>query len=225
MNDVLFVDTAVGPLLKDTLAETLMEEVRPQAISVDNAETINVEDFMKSVVPKCQGIDAVLSSAHMGNFMSVTAPTKTDSETNLFQWPNNFAWSYDGDVADSDMRRAVQAKGGRVDGDFRFTHQWNYDKRNASLMDLHVFFNGIAPTNGKHNNYGSGNRVGWNARNHHGTGGTQDIDYVQPAPAGYVPVENITFPSRSKMPNGDYVCKIHNWDKRCLLYTSDAADE
>jgi len=31
---------------------------------------------------------------------------------------------------------------------------------------------------------------------------------------GYVPVENITFPSLEKMKDGEYVCMIHNWQWR-----------
>ncbi len=42
----------------------------------------------------------------------------------------------------------------------------------------------------------------------------QDVDYVEAAPVGYVPVENITFPDLSRMPDGPYVCKIHNWSHR-----------
>ena len=193
VNDVLFVDTAVEPLLKDTLAETLMEEVRPQAISVDNAETISVEDFMKSVVPKCQGIDAVLSSAHMGNFMSVTAPTKTDSEANLFQWPNNFAWSYDGDVADS-IKERVKRAGGNTDADFRISLSWyNYDD-----LDIHV----VEP---------SGNEIYFN-----NPCGKLDVDYNASTSGrnyGRDGVENISFTGR-QIADGDYRVIVNQFCRR-----------
>ncbi len=137
--------------------------------------------------------------------MSLTAP-QGESTGRLFHWANDFAWVYDGDIADSDMRRAVEAAGGRVDGVFRFTHSWNHEARvrNASLMDLHVFMPGneAQPVNGKHDNYGNNQRVGWNNRNHRGSKGVQDVDYVQAAPASYVPVENITFPEIGRMPRG-----------------------
>jgi len=84
-------------------------------------------------------------------------------------------------------------------------------------MDLHVFMPGsnIEPTPLETVNdiYGNGERVGWNHRQHH-SGGIQDVDYTSPAPPGYVPVENITFPDLSRMPEGRYVCKIHNWQLR-----------
>lgn len=46
------------------------------------------------------------------------------------------------------------------------------------------------------------------------TGAVQDVDYTEAAAPGYVPVENITFPDLDKMPDGEYVCKIHNWRLR-----------
>ena len=97
----------------------------------------------------------------------------------------------------------------------RFSHRWNYDRRNASLMDLHVFMPGSsAHKDGCHNTYPSGQRVGWNNRKDHQSGGHQDVDYTEAAPAGYIPVENITFPSMDKLREGKYVFKIHNWSLR-----------
>jgi hypothetical protein len=83
---------------------------------------------------------------------------------------------------------------------------------------LHVFL----PTHqtlknhkdGCHDNYGNTVRIGWNCRRHFGTKGIQDVDYTDPAPQGYIPVENITFPELHLMPEGTYVCKIHNWSLR-----------
>ena len=46
------------------------------------------------------------------------------------------------------------------------------------------------------------------------SGGKQDVDYTSAAPKDYIPVENITFPTLSKMPEGVYTCKIHNWSFR-----------
>jgi len=105
-----------------------------------------------------------------------------------------------------------------VDGVFRFSHQWNYGKRNVSLMDLHVFMpgSGHPEVDSCHDTYGNGQskRVGWNHRKHMPSGGVQDVDYTSEAPAGYVPVENITFPDLDKMPEGTYSCKVHNWNLR-----------
>ncbi len=223
VNNVLFVDRSVRGGMKDGIAGLLSDAVKPVAVKLDNAEPFGIAEFMQYVVPNALGIDLLVENAHLANFVSLTAPVHADAGR-LFKWDNGFAWSYDGEVADS-MRQRVQSRGGRVDGVLRFTHQWNDVGRNASLMDLHVFMPGHPFTKNPtadvtiNDNYGgaysgSSMRVGWNHRNHHPSGGVQDVDYTQPAPVGYIPVENITFPDLRRMPEGDYVMKIHNWQLR-----------
>ena len=56
--------------------------------------------------------------------------------------------------------------------------------------------------------------MGWNCRKDTVSGGIQDVDYVQAAPEGYVPVENTTFPTFAKLKDGEYTFKIHNWQLR-----------
>lgn len=217
VNDVLFVDNSVQGQMKGGLESLLMEEVKPKKPNFKKATKVSIDDFMSSIVPNAKSIHVSLENKHMGNFVSLTAPQHEDSGR-LFKWNNDFAWAYDGDITDSDLRAAVQERGGRVDGVFRFSHMWNYDKRNASLMDLHVFMpgNSAKPSSKQevHDNYGNHERVGWNNRNHYTSGGSQDVDYTKAAPEGYVPVENITFPSTSRLKDGEYVCKIHNWQLR-----------
>lgn len=214
--DVLFVDNSAAPLMKDPLMDSLLAEAKRPSIKEDNATDISIEDFME-VVKRSTSLEAFVSNSHVGNLFSLTAPQDIDSK-NIFQWDNGFAWSYNGEMADSDIRSKVAAAGGRVDGVFRFSHSWNHRKRNASLMDLHVFLpkSSIGPRHGDKpaDKYGNKERVGWNFRKHSRTGGVQDVDYTDPAPAGYVPVENITFPDLSRLDDGDYVCKIHNWQER-----------
>lgn len=216
-NNVLWVDKSIKGAMKGGIADILMgATVAPKVqLKPETAEIIDINDFMSSVLPRAQTLEIFVGNIHRTNFMSLTAPVDPDAK-GLFKWDNNFAWSYAGNIADSDMRKAVAAKGGRVDGVFRFTHQWNYGGRNASLMDLHVFMPGsTAPkADGNHEEYGNHMRVGWNARKHHASGGVQDVDYVDAAPPGYVPVENITFPHLDKMPEGEYICKVHNWRHR-----------
>ena len=220
-SNVLFVDRGSRPLMKDPLADLLMAEIKPKARkSSPNAEKdavgITCEEFLRDVIPGAESVGLHFERSHIANLMSITAPVHPDSGR-LFQWDNPFAWCYTGGNADSAMRKAVQEKGGRVDGVFRFTHSWNHPgQRNSSLMDLHVFMpgNGTRPDNGVHDYYGKHERVGWNHRNHARSGGVQDVDYTEEAPEGYIPVENITFPDLHRMPEGQYICKVHNWRLR-----------
>lgn len=216
VNDVLFADRSVTPLMKDSLEDMLLGEVSTPQVNFDNIEEIGIDEFLANVLPKSTALEVYVGNEHKPNLMSLVAPVDPDAK-NILKWDNNFTWSYNGGVADS-MRDAVVEAGGRVDGDFRFTHSWNHNGENQSLMDLHVFF----PTsNRKHqdtrevnDNYGNGERVGWNNRKHHKTGGVQDVDFVN-QPVNEIPLENITFPNKSRMPEGTYTLKIHNWNRRC----------
>ena len=223
VNDVKWVDGSARPLMRGGLGDVLMKHAvasSPKRADKDeeNAEQIGLDDFVTTILPKTTGLELLLRNNHLGNLVVLTAPVHQEFRR-LFKWDNDFAWSYSNNLADSTLRQAVQSRGGRVDGVFRFSHSWNHRKRNASLMDLHVFMPGCGvkytPPGTIHDNYGKNDqRVGWNHRNHGASGGTQDVDYTAAAPEGYVPVENITFPDLRRMPEGQYVCKIHNWNFR-----------
>lgn len=214
INNVLWADRSV----KESLGVfgELKKDVGVKLQNLDKVESVSLDDFINNILPTAKGVQLYVENKHANNFVSLVAPVYPNSK-NILKWGNNFSWSYNGELADSDLRKAVASKGGRVDGVFRFSHMWNYDKRNASLMDLHVFF----PANRRNtasnvcnNEYGNKCRVGWNNRNDYSTGCVQDVDYTDVAPVGYIPVENITFPSVNRMPEGTYVCQIHNWSLR-----------
>ena len=198
----------------------MMAEVSNSPKKFSRVEEISIEKFISDVLPTAKSIEAYLENRHASNMVSLIAPKNADAQT-MFKWDNGFSWAYSGNITDSDITQRVQAAGGRTDGVLRFSHSWNYDgMRNASLMDLHVFMPGstqkVEYRNGKeiHDNYGNDERVGWNHRRHYGSGGVQDVDYTAPAPDGYIPVENTTFPSLAKLKDGVYVFKIHNWNLR-----------
>ena len=217
VKDVLWVDGSVKPLMKGGIGDMLMSHAQstsPNAVDESKAEEIGLDAFMADVLPKATGVEILFKNEHLGNLMVLTAPVHPEPKQ-LFRWTNDFAWAYGGNVADSYLRQQVQSLGGRVDGVLRFSHMWNHDKRNASLMDLHVFMPGTsAHADGMHDRYPAGQRVGWNRRTDAPSGGVQDVDYVQPAPEGYVPVENITFPTLTRLKDGQYTFKIHNWQLR-----------
>lgn len=214
VNDVLFVDKGAAKKMKGGIAELLGDAVSSKPVNLKGATEITGDEFLSTVLPLAKSLSVLFENKHLGNLVSLTAPVHEDTGR-LFKWDNDFAWSYDGDVADSMMRRAVKAKGGRVDGVLRFTHQWNHVGRNASLMDLHVFMPGSSKhEDGCHDRYPSGQRVGWNQRQDYASQGVQDVDYTAVAPANYVPVENITFPTLSLLKDGVYTLKIHNWQLR-----------
>lgn len=190
---------------------------RHKKAEFDAIETIDIQTFIDSILPNSKSIQVFLENGFSNNLVTMTTAVDPTCK-NLFKWSDNhFSWTYNGNLAGkSALTERVISKGGRVDGVLRFTHSWNELEPNDSLMDGHVFMPGNSgPSKKICDNYGGNSqRVGWNNRNHSTSGGVQDVDYTPPAPAGYVPVENITFPSLDRLKDGDYTYKIHNWSKR-----------
>ena len=208
--------------IKPSTKGTLFANIKPSApkdlsrhkkAEFDKVEEVSIETFLENILPGAKSIEVLLENSFNNNLVTMT--TSNDKECKpLFKWNNQFSWTYNGNLAGkSNLTERVISKGGRVDGVFRFSHSWNELERNQSLMDLHVFLPGNeGPSSLCCEDYGKNlNRVGWNNRNHTKTGGTQDVDYTQVAPENYIPVENITFPTLNKLPEGEYKCKIHNW--------------
>jgi hypothetical protein len=211
INNVLFADNSVKSQMG--AFDKLKTKAATKTPNLDKVEEVSAEDFINKILPSVTSLEVFVENSHKSNFVSLISPVNQDSEL-LFKWNNNFSWSYNGEVADS-MKERVSAAGGRVDGVLRFTHSWNHTGKNNSLMDLHVFMPTCSYVHKEntciHNHYPSGQRVGWNNRSDHKSKGIQDVDYVNSAPVNYIPIENITFPDISKMPEGDYYLKIHNW--------------
>lgn len=197
---------------KDIFAQISAESpVKTQTLT--KCEEVPVTKFISDVLPTCKNIRLLVENRHMPNFATLTGAVDPEA-TPIFSWNNSFGWSYTGGVADS-MRERVSSLGGRVDGCLRFTHSWNHDGKNQSLMDLHVFMPGSEHrTKGRiHNTYPNGRRVGWNCRKDTASGGVQDVDHTS-EPGKMVPIENISFPDINKMPEGNYQFYIHNWQAR-----------
>jgi len=219
VNNILFSNKdAANRISGGDIFDDMLGEVAVNPKKFSKVEEVSVEDFVSDILPTTKEIEVLLENKHASNMVSLIAPEVADSKT-MFKWDNNFGWAYSGNITDSELRNAVKMAGGRIDGALRFSHTWNYDGNNQSLMDLHVFMPDTTyktidtKTDEIHDNYPSGRRVGWNCRQDYASGGVQDVDFVH-KPGSAVPVENITFPDINKMPEGKYIFKIHNWDLR-----------
>jgi len=187
--------------------------VKPQELG--KVEEVGIDVFLEKILPSAKNVRVLVENHHLSNFATLTGAVDPEAP-NLFKWESSFGWSYAGGVASS-MRERVRAAGGSVNGVLRFTFSWNWDdeKPNRSLMDAHVFMPGSKFAKmAEREATASQPRVGWNCRRHLGTGGVQDVDYVKPAPKGYCPIENITFPAIKVMQNGTYTYMVNNYSLR-----------
>jgi hypothetical protein len=158
VNNVIFVDNSVQAQMRDGLAGLLMEAVKPASVDVKGAEPIAIDDFVARIVPEARSIELLLENKHLGNFVSLTAPIEA-GPGRLFKWNNDFAWSYDGEAADS-IKQRVKRAGGNTDAKMRVSLAWfNYDDLDLHVQTPrgeHIFFNNKAGVLDVDMNAGSG---------------------------------------------------------------------
>ena len=193
VNSVLFVDNAVRCRLKGGVADLLMAEVKSTKFDTTKAAEISIDDFARDVLPKSRSLSLYLDNGLAPNFVSMTAPAHADSKS-LFRWPNDFAWSYDGNVADS-IRERVKRAGGTVEGvAMRVSLSWgNYDD-----LDLHIY------TRFEHIWYvdkGDARR-----------GGYLDVDMNAGCGTTREPVENVRWLTPPR--DGIYKVQVNNFSRR-----------
>ncbi|MBD9544321.1 hypothetical protein IB276_33280 [Ensifer sp. ENS04] len=189
VNNVLFVDNSVRGAMKEGLTTLLMEAVKPATVDIKHAEEITVDEFLANIVPQVSSIDLLLQNKHLSNFMSLTAPVHADAGQ-LFKWDNGFAWSYDGDAADS-IKQRVKRAGGNVEADLRVSLAWS----NTDDLDLHVREPG-----GNHIHFGNKD-------------GKLDVDMNCFGTLVRDPVENVVWNKR-QLRDGQYLVWVNNYSRR-----------
>lgn len=161
---------------------------------------IGIEDFMKDVLPGCSNLELYLTANHKNNFVTLLTSEDKNSKP-LFKWPNNFSWTYSGDLTGkSTITKAVKAKGGTVDAPFRFSIMWN-EEGDARRCDLDAHLNISAGLGDFYHIYYGNKRV---------CGGELDIDIR--IPGDQVAVENIFWKDRNKLVPGKYKFSINNFN-------------
>lgn len=209
VNDVLWVDGSVKPVMKGGIGSTLMQVAtisNPQSTKKDEerAEDIGLEAFVEQVLPTATSVEVLLKGEHLGNLMSLTAPVHPEPRQ-LFRWNNDFGWSYGGNVTDSIAERVKKA-GGKVEGtELRVSLSWgNFDD-----LDLHVYEPAGRSVGGLTDHIFYANKRG-------ASGGVLDVDMNAGGGRTREAVENVVW--MAKMPNGAYKVVVNNY---CQRETSD----
>lgn len=196
VNDVLFVNRdAAKRMIGGSVLDILAADKPVNPKEFNKATEVTIEQFLKDILPGSTNVEALVENNHISNFVTLTAPVNKDAG-NLFKWNNNFAWVYNGSVADS-FKEKVKAAGGNVDGFMRCSLHWfNYDD-----LDVHVM-----EPNGREIYYGS--------RHSYYTGGHLDVDMNAGSGQTRDAVENIVWTNRSKLANGRYTVYVNQFRKR-----------
>ena len=201
VNDILFSNKDAASRIEGAadvfgeLSKMTTNKSNPKKFS--KTEEISIDNFIEDVLPNARFIKAYIENKHIPNMVSLIAPKNYDAKS-MFKWGNNFTWAYSGNMTDS-MKERVKAAGGKVDGDLRFSIQWNEDGTDNYDLDAHC-----KEPNGYEICFRSAKKPSFSP-----TKGQLDVDIIHPD--GAIAVENITWVSRNTMIPGDYKFFVHQY--------------
>lgn len=202
VNNILFANRDASKRIGGAadIFESMKEEVAVDPNKVRTRE-IGINEFINDVIPKASSIELLLENRFSSNMVSLIAPSIPDSKS-MFKWDNNFSWAYSGNLTDSPLRQRVKAAGGNIEGDLRFSIQWN-DGVNGDEWDRNDEDAHCIEPNGHEIFFGSDKKPRMSS-----LGGQLDIDIINPL-KGYPAVENIYYNDRNKMMDGMYLFFVH----------------
>ena len=191
INNVLFCNRESSKKIGGLdIFEEMKNEVAVNPKKFSKVEEIGIDKFINDILPVAKEIEVLFENKHSQNMVSLIAPKVKDSKS-MFKWNNNFSWAYTGNVTDSLMKERVKSAGGKVDGDLRFSIQWNDIGRDSNDYDAHC----LEP-NGYEIYFSNKRKLSPNK-------GILDIDIIKPIP-NEPSVENITYADRKTMQDGEY---------------------
>ena len=194
INNVLFADRTTRKTMN--VFDEMTSETSGKPKNLDKIETVNIDTFIKDILPSATGIELLLENQLENNLMSLVAPVDP-SAPGMFKWPNNFSWSYNGEMADS-IKEKVRQAGGITNAILRCSLAWsNYDD-----LDIHV-----KEPNGNHIYYNS-------AKRRHPSSGILDIDMNADSGTSRKPVENIVWTDKAQMQEGTYEVWVNQYARR-----------
>lgn len=174
----------------------------------DGIEEVDIEKFMKDILPTCTSIEAFLENRLEGNLVTMT--TANGDSKPIFKWSNNYSWSYNGNLTGKSMiKEEVKSKGGVVDAPFRFSIIWGDNDQDHSDLDAWCEHPGITGPQ----------RIGFNTgfRKDSGNGfsacgGQLDLD--DRGHSTSIKVENIYFKDLKRLKDGVYRFWVNQYSSR-----------
>jgi len=198
VNNILFSNKDAAKRISGaSVFDEMMSEATSSPKKFSKVEEVPVDKFVSDILPTASGLEVYLENKHANNMVSLIAPKNSDAKT-MFKWDNGFSWAYTGNLTDS-MKERVKSAGGKVDGDLRFSIQWNEDGKDNCDLDAHCVEPG-----GYEIYFGSAKKPRFSP-----TYGQLDVDII--FPNGNIAVENITWANRRTMRPGAYKFFVHQY--------------
>lgn len=199
VNNILFSNRDAAKRIGGTIFDEMMDDAAIDPKRFSRVEEVTAEKFVNDILPGAKSLEILLENRHAQNMVSLIAPVNKDAKS-MFKWNNGFSWAYAGNITDSDIRANVKDAGGNIEGDLRFSIQWNDTgvwSRND--LDAHAF--------------GPGLHIWYGRKGDMATGGFLDVDIINPL-QGKPAVENIAWGDRRKMIPGEYHFFVHQYNNR-----------
>jgi hypothetical protein len=203
-SEIKHINVGKGELKSVSIFDNVKStSTRHKRSEFDGVEEVTIEKFMQDILPTCTSVEAYLINKHSSNLVSLTTANNKESKP-IFKWDNNYSWTFNGNLAGKSLiKEAVQTKGGKVDGVLRFSIMWaENDPSDDSDLDAWC-------------SQPNGYNIGFTSKIDRQTTGNLDVDIQRPT--GYNNkniVENITWSSLSKMPNGTYKFWVNQFADR-----------
>lgn len=198
VNNILFSNRDAAKRIGGDIFDEMMDDIAVDAKKFSRVEEVSAEKFVKDILPTAKNVEVLLENRHAQNMVSLIAPVNKDAKS-MFKWANPFSWAYSGNITDSDIRENVKSAGGNVEGDLRFSIQWNESGTDNCDLDAHC-----KEANGYEIYFGMGRKP-----NYSPSRGQLDVDIIYPC--GRVAVENIVWANRKTMTEGRYQFFVHQY--------------
>lgn len=198
VNNILFSNKDAAKRISGAnVFDEMMAEATASPKKFSKVEEVSVDKFVSDILPTASDLEVYFENKHAANMVSLIAPKDKDAKT-MFKWDNGFSWAYTGNLTDS-MKERVKAAGGKVDGDLRFSIQWNEDGHDSCDLDAHCI-----EANGYEIYFGSARKPRFSSNY-----GQLDVDII--SPGSNIAVENITWENRRTMRPGKYRFFVHQF--------------
>lgn len=198
VNNILFSNKDAAKRISGaSVFDEMMAEATSSLKKFSKVEEVSIDKFVSDILPTASDLEVYFENKHAANMVSLIAPKDKDAKT-MFKWDNGFSWAYTGNLTDS-MKERVKAAGGKVDGDLRFSIQWNEDGIDNCDLDAHCI-----EASGYEIYFGSAKKPSFSP-----TKGQLDVDII--SPGRNIAVENITWANRRTMRPGKYRFFVHQY--------------
>ena len=199
INNILFSNKDANKRIVggNNIFDEMEKDISNKPKKFSKIEEISIDSFISNILPTVTEIELYFENNLTSNMVSLITANNPESKT-MFKWNNNFSWAYTGNITDS-MKERVKQFGGKIDGDLRFSIQWNEDGKDNCDLDAHC----IEPSKYEICYYSA------RKPNMSPTKGQLDVDIIRPD--GKIAVENITWANRQTMQEGTYLFFVEQY--------------